>query len=361
MTVLLSDRPSATASRMQPPRLTGIEAGRGIAALLVVAMHARGHLLKAFGPFRHQATFSFGHSGVDFFFVLSGFIILHVHWNDVGRPERLGHYVAQRVTRVLPLYWAVLAVSLALMTVHHPLPSPTVLANAILLLPLPLPLPVPVAWTLQHEVVFYAVFAILIVNRRLGSMVFGIWLLLIACNILTLHPGSIMGTFDAEFFLGMLAAGLVRRLHVPCPLILLLFGVAMFFTLGAAEDLHRVTGSASTTHLAYGLASMLSVLGVVELEQRHRLHAPQALLWLGRASYSLYITHLLSIGAIWQLLVLCRLETALPIWSEFALFVTGAMLVGLAVSRAVEMPLIALTRRLLPTAHPRLRERHRTA
>ncbi len=358
----------AAAGVPRTSRLTGIEAGRGIAALLVVAMHARGHLLKAFGAFPHQAVFAFGHTGVDFFFVLSGFIILHVHRNDIGRPARLGHYLGRRVTRVLPLYLAVLAVSLTLSAVRHPLPSPLALVNAALLLPLPLPLPVPVAWTLQHEAVFYAVFAILIVSRRVGTALFGVWLLLIGCDILAVRTGPGIGRlvdlyspFDLEFFLGMLAANLVHRVRIPYAWTVLLLGVAGFFGLGVAEDLHRVVGPANGTHLGYGLASMVMVLGLVELERQERLPTPRALLRLGGASYSLYITHLLIIGAAWQLLVLCRLDVVLPVWSQFALLVAGAMLAGIVVSRLIEMPLIGVTRWLLSTAHPRLHNRQRIA
>lgn len=360
MTTPPSTRPPA-ASITRTSRLTGIEAGRGIAALLVVAMHVRGHLLKAFGAFPHQAVFAFGHVGVDFFFVLSGFIILHVHRNDIGRPARLGHYLGRRVTRILPLYWAMLALSLTVSAVRHPLlPMPT-LINAALLLPLRLPLPVPVAWTLQHEVMFYAVFAILIVSRRVGLAVFGAWLLLTGCDILVFQSSSEAGwlidlcdPFDIEFFLGMLAANLVHRIRIPCAWGVLLLGGVGFFGLGIAEDLHQVVGPASGTHLGYGLASMLMVLGLVELERQKRLFTPRALLRLGGASYSLYITHLLVIGAIWQLLVLCRMDAVLPVWSQFTLLAGGAVLGGLAVSRLIEAPLIELVRRLLQAERPPL-------
>ncbi len=46
--------------------------------------------------------FGFGHAGVDFFFVLSGFIIMHAHATDIGKPERLSRYLWRRVTRIYP-------------------------------------------------------------------------------------------------------------------------------------------------------------------------------------------------------------------------------------------------------------------
>lgn len=348
-------------------RLAGIESARGIAALLVVAVHARSHLIQASGPFPGADLFTFGHVGVDFFFVLSGFIILHVHAGDVGRPERLGHYLQRRVTRVLPLYWVILALSLLLVLVRHPLPPLPTLVTSVLLLPLPVPLLVPVAWTLQHEMVFYALFAMLILNRRLGRVLFAGWLVLIVLDAAgdgrTRASGTIdiHSMFDAEFFLGMLAASVLRRFRVGHPLSLLLTGAILFAGLGAAEDLHLVHGPADMTHLGFGLASMLIVVGIVGAERQGRLQFPPALQRLGAASYALYITHLLAIGATWQLLVALRLDRLLPPWSQFVLLLGCAVAVALVLSRTVEAPLIAATRRLFTRSGSGAREPFRAA
>ena len=48
-------------------------------------------------------------------FVLSGFIVLHAHAPDVGRPAALGRYLWRRFARVYPVYWLYLGVYLALL------------------------------------------------------------------------------------------------------------------------------------------------------------------------------------------------------------------------------------------------------
>ena len=90
-------------------KLEGLQVARGVAAMLVAAFHTTIQLQKKF-DFRFAFDdFRFGHAGVDLFFVVSGFIILHVHRRDIGKRERLGVYVAKRAGRIYPVYWVVLA------------------------------------------------------------------------------------------------------------------------------------------------------------------------------------------------------------------------------------------------------------
>jgi peptidoglycan/LPS O-acetylase OafA/YrhL len=324
-------------------RLTGVQAARGIAALLVVAMHSRDHLLKAFGAFPFADSVAFGHAGVDFFFVLSGFIILHVHEGDIGRPASLGRYLQRRFTRVYPLYWAVLAVTVLLGVIRHPPPPLADLAGASLLLPLRGDLPVSIAWTLQHEIVFYAAFAVLIVNRRLGVALFGCWLAWIGCGVLGVVGDATEGwlvnvhsVFDVEFFLGMLAAWTLRRVKVPAPRAMLLVGGLAFLAVGIAENMSLARPLADATHLGYGVGAMLMVIGMVEAERRGRLRAPGFLVTLGGASYALYLTHLMASAALWQALRLTGLADTLPVWLQFAGFVLVSVAVGLVASWTVE-------------------------
>ena len=336
-------------------KLTGIEAARGVAALLVVSMHARDHLLKAgISPFIGHFV-AFGHTGVDFFFVLSGFIILHVHASDIGSPSALKHYLNRRFTRIYPFYWVALLLSLLAGSIHHPLPSLAALSNSALLLPFAVALPVPVAWSMQHEIVFYALFATLITSRRAGLVLLGLWLALILSDVFAISAvpsGALVNlhcVFDLEFFLGMPAARLLQRSTVPAPRISSLLGIAVFAGLGALENMHIIAARAPMTHLGYGLAAMVIVLGIVEAERQGQLHPPRALVALGGASYALYLTHLLTVGAIWQILLAAGLTRTIPGWMELMLFIGSSVATGLIASRAVEIPVMAFARRTLST------------
>jgi len=125
----------------------------------------------------------FGYAGVDLFFVLSGFIITMIGRKDLGRPERLGPFVLRRLWRIYPPYWAALALTFGLWALIAPslLYSCTAgeLIETAALLP-PMPRLLPIAWSLSYELLFYGVFAgLILLPRRVGGPVLTLWFLLV--------------------------------------------------------------------------------------------------------------------------------------------------------------------------------------
>lgn len=147
--------------------IESLQAGRGIAALSVVLFHSAlaGHDFG--GPFLAFDIFQYGYLGVDFFFVLSGFIIYH---STVGRGRTLREYATARFRRVYLPYWPI-GIAVALMYVT--LPSlrhgsfPWGWPATLFLAPTDVRPALSVAWTLQHEVTFYVIFGLLYFARLL--------------------------------------------------------------------------------------------------------------------------------------------------------------------------------------------------
>ena len=324
-------------------KLLSIEVARGVAAVIVVLYHAARHLNQDLDFRIGKLAFQFGHAGVDFFFVISGFIILFIHAPDLGQPDRLGHYAQRRFTRIYPIYWVILAVTVVL-SIRHGMASPWEIAWAASLLPTSGDPMVGVAWTLQHEVIFYGVFAVLILHQRIGLALLGLWLAAMALGPLGGLPGVVVSTYNLEFFFGMGAAFWLRRGVVPIPHALFLMGVTGFSATAGLEVLGIVDGYAAWARLPYGLASTMIIVGLVEMERQGQLGIWTAVLWLGRASYSIYLFHLTFIGLTYKLWSAAGLAVLAPVWVSYGVIVLAGIGGSAAVSRMVEYPLMRWVR-----------------
>lgn len=83
---------------------------RGIAALLVVVFHFRLVTGASLGIDAHTAFFANGYLWVDFFFVLSGFVIAYAYSASLASWERAayGRFLWRRLARIWPLHAVVL-------------------------------------------------------------------------------------------------------------------------------------------------------------------------------------------------------------------------------------------------------------
>lgn len=89
-----------------PPYLGALTPLRGIAAVTMVAYHFNMFVMPVIDP-AVTRLHQHGYLLVDFFFILSGFILSHVYggWFEVGAPrERLRRYMRARFARVYPLH-----------------------------------------------------------------------------------------------------------------------------------------------------------------------------------------------------------------------------------------------------------------
>lgn len=319
----------------RPIPLPGLQAGRAFAALFVVCFHAIGMWQNVkYGDIAVASNWiMLARIGVDFFFVLSGFIILHAHKNDIGKPARLGRYLWRRAVRVYPIYWICLTVSIAtLFAIHKPEPVWNIALNYGLLDPFFHPRIIVQAWTLFHEILFYLAFATLIVNRKLGLAVFAGW---IGCAIILFpHPqlvATITNPVNSCFLFGMIARLVMPR--VPprvfwLPLAAGLLGFAVMTLRGANFMLDD---------MVLGLCGGLTVLGLALADQRGAWKVPQPLMFLGAASYSIYLTHYAVFSFTFRLTGAFSPQPA--IWSV-AVMIAWAAAAGGAIYWAIERPIL---------------------
>lgn len=349
-------------------KLDGLQACRGAAALLVLLYHnAITYFPICIGTYDLATQvrsggpnpFDFGHAGVDFFFVLSGFVILWIHGTDIGRPDRFRRYLWRRVTRIYPTYWVVLALLLPIYFLRPEMGGgyerePLVILKSVLLLPqthFPI---VPPAWALSHEMLFYALFSVSILSRKMGTILFGVWLLMIA--YIAVDPSGFPWKFfgrqqNFEFFLGMAAAWYVRHRTVRAPLGVAALGVVIFVAFGLAE-IYTAFPARQWEALGYGLGSMLVILGVVGAERAGDLRIPSLLRLLGDASYSIYLVHMPLLSVMARGLRATGLHFGEGNWLLFILMAGLACAGGVLFHVVVERPLMDLVRRRAAGRHP---------
>jgi peptidoglycan/LPS O-acetylase OafA/YrhL len=105
-------------------RVPALDGLRGVAILLVLAAHFRLAADATLADRLYNTTVLGGYSGVDLFFVLSGFLITGILLDakDAGAGDYFRNFYARRALRILPLYYGIVA---ALTIVWPRLHAPT--------------------------------------------------------------------------------------------------------------------------------------------------------------------------------------------------------------------------------------------
>jgi peptidoglycan/LPS O-acetylase OafA/YrhL len=90
----------------RPRRLLELDALRGIAAIAVVCFH----LGLSYQEESHK-IFNLGVTGVDLFFIISGFVILMT----LEKTKNWQDFIISRASRLYPVYWVCVSLTAALM------------------------------------------------------------------------------------------------------------------------------------------------------------------------------------------------------------------------------------------------------
>lgn len=279
----------------------GIQALRAVAAFAVVLGHSMNYLERGHGAVPGVLTEFQGAVGVDLFFVISGFVMTISSGRLLRRPHPTRVFLWRRVLRVVPLYWLLTAVKLAVLAalprfdVAARQPSVWNAISSFLFIPSvngmgeirPV---ITLGWTLNFEMMFYLLFAISLVWReRFVRVLLPLVFLLAAVGLARTGnwPAWTAGAdpIVVEFAAGVVIALLFERGWMP--------GVAvsvLAVTIGITGlILIKPMLAGLMRGVLWGLPAALVVLGVVGLEPVLRDRLPRWLLLLGSASYAVYL------------------------------------------------------------------------
>jgi exopolysaccharide production protein ExoZ len=273
-----------------------LQALRAIAAWMVIADHAL--LAVTRGDPSSSVTslaWALGDGGVYIFFAISGFIMVHISWNDFGQPGAAQRFMRRRIVRIVPLYWLATIGALVFHKVaandNAPAGLPELLQSLFF---------VPYynenfgwrpilgqGWTLNYEMMFYIIFAVALTFPRKLAL----WGVAVGLGIFTL-AGPV-------FLSGILA-------YLSSP-------ITLWFVLGI--------GMATLWQL-YGFSEPASLARSVKFLEP-----------FGDASYSTYLVHGVA------LTLLLRVWHVPSAWFVPAALVFAAA-AGLAVHIMIEKPML---------------------
>jgi exopolysaccharide production protein ExoZ len=332
----------------------GLQALRFWAAAMVVVTHVLNREVNLYHPYPLPRA-PWMESGVDIFFVISGFIMVYILKPDT-KP---GAFWLQRFTRIAPLYWLATAIAfvggLVLPEWFFGRQSPLFALQSALFLPTghnsgahPLISP---GWTLVYEFAFYTILSLSLLIRRppFAATAMAI-VLLLSAGVMFVPQVPWLGYYSdqalmLEFLFGMGAAVLVKE-HAFRPwqgLVIAALGMVLIYMLWDFKlDYPR--------GIKAGLPAFLVVMGFLISEPVwQRVGWMRAIARLGDASYSIYIVHFFFVTAIATLFMKSQwVHDAAGPWGYVVISVAAGLGSGILAHVFIEKPLLRLVRSCLP-------------
>lgn len=273
-------------------RIRNIQALRFAAALSVVIFHTVPHF-RAAGGSLSVPDFKYGMSGVDLFFVISGYVSALTTERRSGLSDAF-RYASKRFLRIFSGYlpWALMMAVILWVFARSEFDQKDLL-KSILLIPQGFSSSTnPVAWTLSLELWFYVIFACILSLPRQRAVV--LWSYLIAAVLIfqAWDPDLIVASFLFSPYLLEFLAGaalftfLKKYSDVSLYSLTVVFAgtliISVAYNFGGNVTLVRV--------FTAGVCSVFVVAFAVILERRNWV-APALFVRLGDSSYTLYLLH----------------------------------------------------------------------
>lgn len=363
---IVTNPENTTIAKVSKGSIKSIQILRAIAALAVVFWHSD----TAIYDIKIRQNYEFlEFPGVNLFFVISGFIICHIGFKkDLTVKEFWG----RRLIRILPIYWiftiitviiGIIKPSAAIASRSHELDS---LFYSFFALP-QIGFPVlGVGWTLEHEFLFYAVFATLMLIGQQKNVLFVI-LVLGGIGATIRYSGDIrfwdfhlLSLFWLQFTIGVFIWHLQEWFitkHSVIPTFLLFSGITLIgldhaFFVKPPDQLLGIAGDTSSIKdiLVIGFACGLIMVAGLQMEIMglfsSRLWDP--LIDIGNASFTLYLSHQLVFILMKKIINRANLNSLFFVESARFSAILLAVIFSLWFFKKIERPLL---KRLQPYVH----------
>ncbi|HGY1115450.1 TPA: acyltransferase family protein [Providencia rettgeri] len=281
----------------------------------------------------------FGDVGVDIFFVISGFIMSYI---SNKKESDFVVFIKNRVIRIYPIYIVTLIPFIAiyilfphLVNSHGETPS---IIKSITLFPfidggyINM-----VAWTLSFEFYFYFIFAISLAVSKKPIEVSSFMIILLLIVGIIFNVDFINSPMILEFVAGMWVYQLLyankKMLSSWMSVFIIVIGSSLIITPVDGQ----IIGLGFDRVLHYGIPSVMIFIGFLGLN--NIIGDIKSLTFLGNASYSIYLTHIITINAVYFIYKVVSPQREYYLAMIFVASVCS-VIVGCFVYRFIETPII---------------------
>ncbi len=273
-------------------KLNLVQCSRAVAILFVLFGHGSTLFYKNFS----YDWFQFGQigrtGGVDFFFVVSGFMIYFLYHRNIGNKEKAWLFLKKRAIRIYPLYWFFLGISLLIFIIFPELADGheknfDFILKSIFLLPTDKAV-LAVTWSLSHIILFYIAFSLLIYHGWIAGWLLAAWAFaILIAQFSAAKAGFFLSFNNFEVLMGSVAALTVLKGKVQKPKLLVAVGLAGYLTVW----LNFTEIGKEQLPYFYCIFSFLIMTGIAKIDMEQKAKISKPMFFLGNASYSVYLAH----------------------------------------------------------------------
>lgn len=343
--------------------LVNVQFLRFVAATMVLLYHAAQGIGKELGidnPLRNVFML-IGFSGVDLFFVISGFIIYASNQNNTGSNQAV-QFISLRTARIFLGYWPFFFIAWGMLYYLNEEKLEKInLVSSFFLIPDKVHATlINVTWSLSYELYFYGLFFVLFFLKNRLRIIMIAAATIIVFNVFANYVfeaytwkgfNNISSTIRfiaspwlLEFFAGCVVAHMIGKGTKAGAWLSVTAGITLF-ALGYLLNATVIDGKMDkffNCHYrmcVFGIGSALLIYGLVNLEQRGFVIFSRFSMLLGGASYSLYLCHAIILDAIaYSTLQQSLINLALPPTLKYIALLLVIQVVAVLLYLGVEKP-----------------------
>lgn len=327
-------------------RLELIQASRAIVPLLVAIVHLAGTMQVKYNHNFLGISDLPKSGGVDYFFVLTGFMMFYVYGGKIGNKEYYKTFLYNRFIRLYPFYWVLAIPVIPLLLFVPGLGSDNLdlftIIKSLLLWPQEHGPYIFVAWSLSYNVFFYIVFALILgYSKKIFLYVIGIWS--ISIGIFSLLPESIFifefifSPYFINFIIGSIIASLIVKFkYHNFYIILLILGLSIFVFNWLNIIFIDIDINADFLYLIF---ASLVITGLSGIDLGVSVRVNKFFNYLGDASFAIFLSHTLTISVLTKTMDILGLTNKLNLTFLGLIIFVGTIIIGCLLYQLIEKPL----------------------